>query len=96
MNFLVIIFFFDDFPFFLEHHQPDLRQPSEKELLVYHSDSSNELNDKLDEMLLPASDTDDWDNQNLAPGDGEAFKAIGNAFDVSVFLTFELGDSEQP
>ena len=47
-------------------------------------------------MLLPASDTDDWDNQNLAPGDGEAFKAIGNAFDVSVFLTFELGDSEQP
>ena len=68
MNFLVIIFFFDDFPFFLEHHQPDLRQPSEKELLVYHSDSSNELNDKLDEMLLPASDTDndDWDNQNEA------------------------------
>jgi len=51
-----------------EHFQPDLSQPSKEALLVYHDDSSDELNDKLDEMLLPASDTDndDWDNQNEA------------------------------
>ena len=54
--------------FFSEHFQPDLSQPSKEALLVYHDDSSDELNDKLDEMLLPASDTDndDWDNQNEA------------------------------
>ena len=54
--------------FFPEHFQPDLSQPSKEALLVYHDDSSDELNDKLDEMLLPASDTDndDWDNQNEA------------------------------
>ena len=53
---------------FPEHFQPDLSQPSKEALLVYHDDSSDELNDKLDEMLLPASDTDndDWDNQNEA------------------------------
>ena len=45
-----------------------MSQPSKEALLVYHDDSSDELNDKLDEMLLPASDTDndDWDNQNEA------------------------------
>ena len=54
--------------FFPEHFQPDLSQPSKEALLVYHDDSSDELNDKLDEMLLPASDTDndDWDTNEAA------------------------------
>ena len=46
--------------FFSEHFQPDLSQPNKEALLVYHDDSSDELNDKLDEMLLPASNTDYW------------------------------------
>ena len=39
-------------------------------LLIYHDDSSDELNDKLDEMLMPASDTDndDWNDE----GDDES------------------------
>ena len=34
-------------------------------LLIYQDDSSDELNDKLDEMLMPASDTDndDWNEE---------------------------------
>ena len=67
VSFDTLILIFKTF-FFSEHFQPDLSQPSKEALLVYHDDSSDELNDKLDEMLLPASDTDndDWDNQNEA------------------------------
>jgi hypothetical protein len=51
-----------------DRFQPELIQPSKEALLVYQDDSSDELNDKLDEMLLPASDTDndDWDTNNDA------------------------------
>merc|ERR1711997_1016490 len=51
-----------------DQFQPELNQASKEALLVYQDDSSDELNDKLDEMLLPASDTDndDWDTNNDA------------------------------
>lgn len=44
-------------------------------LLIYHDDSSDELDDKLDEMLMPASDTDnendDWNNEEDDNSDDE-------------------------
>ena len=45
-----------------------MNQASKEALLVYQDDSSDDLNDKLDEMLLPASDTDndDWDTNEAA------------------------------
>merc|ERR1719193_292066 len=51
-----------------DRFQPESNQASKEALLVYQDDSSDELNDKLDEMLLPASDTDndDWDTNNDA------------------------------
>jgi len=51
-----------------DRFQPESNQASKEALLVYQDDSSDELNDKLDEMLLPASDTDndDWDTNNGA------------------------------
>ena len=68
----------------LEHFQPELSQPSKEALLVYQDDSSDELNDKLDEMLLPASDTDndDWDTTEVpeaeSSGDEGAEDVVGN------------------
>ena len=35
-----------------------MSQPSKEALLVYPNDSSDELNNKRDEMLLPVSDTE--------------------------------------
>jgi len=51
-----------------DHFQAEMSQPRKEALLVYHDDSSDELNDRLDEMLLPASDTDndDWDTNEAA------------------------------
>merc|ERR1712024_348705 len=51
-----------------DQFQPELNQASKEALLVYQDDSSDDLNDKLDEMLLPASDTDndDWDTNEAA------------------------------
>merc|ERR1711899_486152 len=51
-----------------DRFQPELNQASKEALLVYQDDSSDDLNDKLDEMLLPASDTDndDWDTNEAA------------------------------
>ena len=54
--------------FSVDRFQPELNQASKEALLVYQDDSSDDLNDKLDEMLLPASDTDndDWDTNEAA------------------------------
>jgi len=54
-----------------DRFQPELNQASKEALLVYHDDSSDELNDKLDEMLLPASDTDN-DDLEADSSDAEA------------------------
>merc|ERR1719193_1077106 len=64
--------------------QPESNQASKEALLVYQDDSSDELNDKLDEMLLPASDTDndDWDTNN---GAVEADSSDAEADDVVSF-----------
>merc|ERR1712025_142005 len=66
-------------------------QASKEALLVYQDDSSDELNDKLDEMLLPASDTDndDWDTNN---GAVEADSSDAEADDVVEVLDEDDSD----
>jgi len=74
-----------------DRFQPELNQASKEALLVYQDDSSDELNDKLDEMLLPASDTDndDWDTNN---GAVEADSSDAEADDVVEVLDEDDSD----
>ena len=51
-----------------------LQEPQKEALLVYHDDDSSDgLSDKLDDMLMPASDTDndDWENNEQEESDVE-------------------------
>jgi len=68
----------------LEHFQPELSQPSKEALLVYQDDSSDELNDKLDEMLLPASDTDndDWDTTEVPEAESSGDEGAEDVVEV--------------